>query len=541
MAKKSAPQYSEREIDLQAECDAAGVDLERIELGTASILKEAFFLPYQSAWFNEEAPLALHEKSRRTGITFAQAGKDALTASKPRVRGGRNTFYIGTKKEMALEYIAAVALFAKAYNAGAKANVYEVPFWDDDNEREILAYMIRFPNSGFKVQALSSNPANIRGLQGDVTIDEAAHQPELDEMLKAVQAVLMWGGRVRMISTHNGADSLFNKTIIDALAGRNDWVIHRTPLKEACRQGLYRRICAVTHQEWSIEAEEAWIEQLYRNAPSKEDAEEEYGCIPKLGGGTYIPRTLLELAKRKVRVVRFNGSSAFNKAKEPHRRKEMKQWLEEHVEPLLERLPPRPHAFGEDFARSGHLSVFCPMTINQDSTRHVPFLVEMHNVPHKQQEQAIKFICDRLPKLCKLKLDGGGNGHYVAEAAQDEYGSLADIIMLGESFYREQMPKFKAAFEDQQLTIPADEDVITDLTAIKVINGVPKVDRERKVKGDKKKRHGDAAIAIWFAYLASLDNMKSVYGSHSIKKKAGQKPRRNVKCTLGLRNRGGLL
>lgn len=283
MSKNKQKQLSsEREIDLQAECGAAGIDLGVMETNVNGVLQEAFFLPYQIEWFKEETPLALHEKSRRTGITFAQAGKDALTASKPRIRGGRNTFYIGTKKEMALEYIAAVALFAKAYNAGAKAHVYEVPFWDDDNEREILAYMIRFPRSGFKVQALSSNPANIRGLQGDVTIDEAAHQPELDEMLKAVQAVLMWGGRVRMISTHNGTDSAFNKTIQDALAGRNDWVIHRTPLKEACMQGLYRRICAVTNQEWSAEAETQWIDTLYRNAPSKEDADEEYGCVPKM-------------------------------------------------------------------------------------------------------------------------------------------------------------------------------------------------------------------------------------------------------------------
>ncbi|EGU37807.1 portal protein, partial [Vibrio scophthalmi LMG 19158] len=232
---------------------------------------------------------------------------------------------------------------------------------------------------------------------------------------------------------------------------------------------------------------------------------------------------------------------AFNNTKEPLRRIEMKAWLEEMVEPLLDRLPPRPHAFGEDFARSGHLSVFAPMTINQDSTRHVPFLVELHNVPHKQQEQAIKFICDRLPMLCALKLDGGGNGNYVAEQAQEEYGSLAEIIMLSESYYREHMPKFKAAFEDQQLTIPADEDVICDITAIKTINGTPKIDRERKVKGEKKKRHGDSAIAIWFAYLASLENNKAVYGSHSIKQQSNAEPRRSVKCTLGLRNRGGLL
>lgn len=546
MSKSPKPhKLAQREIDVREECEIAGIDYDKIEGGyKAGLLEEAFFLPYQAKWFEEEAPLAIHEKGRRTGVTFVQAAKDSLTASKPKRRGGRNCFYIGTKKEMALEYIAAAALYAKAYNAGAKASVYETAFWDDDNEREILMYMIRFPNSGHKIQALSSNPANIRGLQGDVTIDEGAHQEDLEIMVTAVQPLLMWGSRIRIISTHNGIANYFNKLIEESRAERNDWVVHRTPLKEAFKQGLYRRICAIADREWSAEAEEEFYNFLIRNSSSKEAALEEYECVPQLGGGTYIPRALLEQAKRKVKVIRFNGSDRFNKQKEPLRRKEMQTWLEVNVLPLANKLPPRPHSFGEDFARSGHLSVFCPMTINQDSTRHVPFLVEMHNVPHKQQEQAIKFICDRLPKLCKLKLDGGGNGHYVAEAAQDEYGSLADIIMLNESFYREFMPKFKAAFEDQQLTIPADEDVITDLTAIKVINGTPKVDRERKAKGgknEKKKRHGDAAIAIWFAYLASLDNFKSVYGSHSIKMKMGKDPHRTVKCKLGLRNRGGLL
>ncbi|EGU35866.1 putative portal protein, partial [Vibrio scophthalmi LMG 19158] len=107
---------------------------------------------------------------------------------------------------------------------------------------------------------------------------------------------------------HNGTDNPFNQIIEASRAERNDWVVHRTPLKEACEQGLYRRICAVTGQEWSIEAETKWLETLYKNAPSQEDADEEYGCVPKMGGGTYIPRNLLEIAKRKVPVVRFEGT-----------------------------------------------------------------------------------------------------------------------------------------------------------------------------------------------------------------------------------------
>ncbi|STE65073.1 putative phage portal protein [Escherichia coli] len=62
--------------------------------------------------------------------------------------------------------IAACALFARAFNQLAKADVWEQTFWDSDKKEEILTYMIRFPNSGFKVQALSSRPSNLRGLQG---------------------------------------------------------------------------------------------------------------------------------------------------------------------------------------------------------------------------------------------------------------------------------------------------------------------------------------------------------------------------------------
>ncbi|WP_420056809.1 hypothetical protein [Escherichia coli] len=49
--------------------------------------------------------------------------------------------------------------------------------------------------SGFKVKALSSNPSNIRGMQGNVTIDEAAFHEKLDELLKAVLPLKTWAAR----------------------------------------------------------------------------------------------------------------------------------------------------------------------------------------------------------------------------------------------------------------------------------------------------------------------------------------------------------
>ncbi len=47
-------------------------------------------------------------------------------------------FYVGSKQEMALEYISACALFSRAFNQLADADVYEQTFWDRDKKEEIL-------------------------------------------------------------------------------------------------------------------------------------------------------------------------------------------------------------------------------------------------------------------------------------------------------------------------------------------------------------------------------------------------------------------
>ena len=61
----------------------------------------------------------------------------------------------------------------------------------------------------------------------------------------------MWGGKVRIISTHNGDDNAFNSLLLDARAGRNDYSVHRITLDEACAEGLYRRICETVGERWS--------------------------------------------------------------------------------------------------------------------------------------------------------------------------------------------------------------------------------------------------------------------------------------------------
>ncbi|MFA0025839.1 hypothetical protein AB4369_23340, partial [Vibrio sp. 10N.261.49.A5] len=105
--------------------------------------------------------------------------------------------------------------------------------------------------------------------------------------------------------------------------------------------------------------------------------------------------------------------------KEHIREAEMKEWLDEHVQPELDKLDPKlRHCLGEDFARSGDLTVYAPMAVQNDVKRTVPFLLELGNVPFKQQEQALYFICDQLPRRDGIYLDARGNGQYLAEQAR---------------------------------------------------------------------------------------------------------------------------
>ncbi|AGF90991.1 portal protein [Vibrio phage VBpm10] len=485
--------------------------------------KDELLLGYQKRWIADDSVLKIAEKSRRTGLTFAEAADSALSAGTAKGEGGNNVFYVGSNKEMAREFIDAVALWAKIFDKAA-GEVQEDILNDED--KDILTFVIYF-ESGFKVQALSSNPSNLRGMQGTVIIDEAAFHERLAEVLKAALALTMWGSKVRLISTHNGIDNLFNQLIQDSRAGKKRYSIHTVTLDDACLEGLYQRICQVTKQEWSQEKEDEWKTNLLKDTATEEDALEEYQCVPKNGGGAYISRGLRERAARlDGPVLSFTGSKAFNEAKEHIREAEMKEWLDEHVQPELDKLDPKlRHCLGEDFARSGDLTVYAPMAVQNDVKRTVPFLLELGNVPFKQQEQALYFICDQLPRRDGIYLDARGNGQYLAEQARYKYGEEVVEVMLSVGYYRENMPAFKAAFEDDEILLPKHEDVITDLGQIQIKAGVPSIDSTRTKGENGNKRHGDSAIAIWFAYLASKADLTR-YGLHTIKASADENQRR---------------
>jgi predicted phage terminase large subunit-like protein len=144
----------------------------------------------------------------------------------------------------------------------------------------ILGYRLNFAN-GQSIKALSSKPKNIRSKQARLVIDEAAFCDNFPAILKAGYAMLMWGGSIAVLSTHNGADSDYN-ALIRAIAEEDPaysaWSHHKTTIDDAIAQGLYRRICHVKGVGWSPEGERNWLAETIRNHGIT--ADEELRCRP---------------------------------------------------------------------------------------------------------------------------------------------------------------------------------------------------------------------------------------------------------------------
>lgn len=452
-------------------------------------------LPYQIKWLADEAQVKVAEKSRRVGITWAEAADSALKAA---AQKGMNTWYLGYNRDMALEFIETASAWARQLNKAAEA-IEEIAV--DDERRNIQSYRIRF-ESGHKIVALSSRPSNLRGKQGRAVIDEAAFHDDLPSLLKAALAFTMWGGAVRIISTHNGANNAFNELINEIRAGRKPYSLHRITLDDAIADGLYHRICTKLGRKWSNASQLKWREKLFDEYG--DDSAEELLCIPRAGGGAFLSSVLIEARMAPdIPVVRWEMPDGFASYVERERTRAAGDFCDERLAPLMTELDPNAQsAFGEDFGRSGDLSVIWPLQIRRDLQRRTPFIVELRNIPFQQQEQILFYIGDRLPRLVAGALDARGNGQYLAERAMQRYGSRIQQVMLSNEWYRENMPRYKAAFEDGKIVIPQDAEVLADHRSLVMDDGVVHVP-ERSVRSGSGQRHGDSAIAGALAFFAS--------------------------------------
>ena len=461
----------------------------------------AVLLPYQQAWIADKSPLKIGEKSRRIGLTWAEAADATLECASDRAAGGQNCYYLGYNKDMTVEFIQACAMWARAYGLAAEA--VEEGIWED-GDKHIQTYIIRFPKSGFRIEALTSRPSNLRGRQGRVILDEAAFHEQLDELLKAALALLIWGGCVRVISTHDGEDNPFNELIKEIRAAKRKGTVHRTTFKEAVDQGLYKRVCLRKGIEYDAAEEQAWMDDVYKFYGDA--ADEELDVIPSKGGGRWLSQALLEQRQSdKPVVVRWVAPKGFETWTEDARISEIDVLFDSVFAPLIASIPKKYKSFyGLDFARKKDICSGWFLTEQQDTTKTCPFVFELSNMPYKQQERLLIKIISALPNFSKGAHDATGNGGFLAEAMQVKYGDRIEAIHLSEGWYREHTPHFKSSLEDGTLVqLPKDRDIMDDHRAFVLVKGVARIPDVRSNGAVGNKRHGDTAIAHLLADYAA--------------------------------------
>ncbi|MCC7484550.1 MAG: hypothetical protein IT529_06130 [Burkholderiales bacterium] len=442
------------------------------------------------------------EKSRRIGASWCDASDSVLTAA---ADGGMDALYIGYSEDMAREYIDDCANWARAFNRAAGA-MQEILFDDTDADgeiRQIKAFRVDFA-SGNKVLALSSRPRSIRGKQGKVTIDEAAFHDDLAGLLKAALAMLIWGGRVRIVSSHNGEDNPFNLLVKDIRAGKLPYSLHSTTFGQALDAGLYDRVKLILGERLKQRTREEWeaaIREQYG-----EGAAEELDCIPRMGSGVYIPRTIVERCQRDgIPVLRYRQPLEW--VLHEGRLDEARIWIRDVLAPAIEAMAREKRTcLGLDIGRTGDLW-YLTAAQDQGAGRWREALnVELRRIPFDVQREILFYALDNVPLFHHIKIDARGNGQQIAEEALQQYGpGRVECVMASSSWYTANFPPYKAALEDQSYELTRGEDVIADHRRVILRNGYPAMDDGRDKGSDGEYRHGDGAVArvlMWAATRA---------------------------------------
>ena len=389
-------------------------------------------LPYQSHWVADPAGLAVIEKSRRIGISWATAYQAVMHAAE----GGGDVYYQGYALEMARGFVADCAEWAAALDVAAETAGETVIGAEPD---AVQAFRLRLA-SGRQVLAMTSAPRAFRsrGRPGDLAIlDEAAFVDNLGEVLKAALAFRTWGGRVRVISTHNGEASPFAALVRDLRDGVRPGSLHRVTLRDAIGQGLYHRICAVAGRDWSPGDEAAWEADL--RAGYGANAAEELDCIPASGTGAWLAWDTIRAAEHDA-------------AGRPEACAGGPVWL------------------GIDVARRRDLWVAVAVEKTGDALW-LREIVARRGIAFSEQRRIVAELVARYRPL-RIAVDQTGMGEAIVEQLQDDHGRLRveGVIMTGPRRL-DAATALREAMEDRRLHIPDDEALRRDLHAVRAEAG----------------------------------------------------------------------
>ena len=310
-------------------------------------------------------------------------------------------------------------------------------------------------------------------------VDEAAFVDDLAEVLKAALAFRVWGGRVHVLSTHNGESSPFNRLVGDLRGGGRPGSLHSVPFAAAVGDGLARRRLEVAGQAWSPEAEAAWVAEV--RAEYGADAAEELDCIPAAGDGAWLTWEQIRGAEHPD-------------AGDPAKRRGGRCVV------------------GNDIARRKHLWVAWVLEIAGGVawTREIS---ELQDASFAEQDAELDRLVERY-RPARVAIDQTGMGEKPVEDAVRRYGKeRVEGVLMTPAARLELAGALRRRFEDSTIRIPGRAAVRQDLHAVRRAagpTGAPRLVAAADTDG-----HADR---FWACALAcgAAETSPAVYALHRV-------------------------
>lgn len=488
-------------------------------------MQECALLPYQRRWFYDRAKIKVAAKSRQIGLTWVTAAEAVEVAATSQDDGGLHVYFMTTAQDDARQFIEDCAKWVAWFTPVIDASeiVEDEDWFTDENDTAILAYRIDFA-SGNSIFALATRPAKMRGKRRCYAILDEAAQVDVEEWMTAAGGALMWAGRLAIISTYFGTDNGFYRLVEGIKNGSRDASLHEVFIYDALADGLYKRMCRVEGRRWTQEAEDEWVEWLRTTVyPDGRFAQECEGNAEQ-GGGQKIPRAVVErclvLGPDKCTIFEACGgkhptawadgeivgradaswdTESPDAAEVADRLNTMRQWLEVHVAPALVRINGEGHAqfAGLDYGRTVNLSVFTIAIVRRTRVREARLIIELENMPWPEQFLVQDFLWAGLTNLQGGAADKGGNGEPAAEDAQAKTRGIVRATKIGSGWHNPKFTVIERRLLEQGWLLPRHhEDLVGDLTSLRMANGKI-VAPQRRTTGDRKqKRHADGAFSL---------------------------------------------
>jgi len=434
-----------------------------------------FLFPYQKEWLADTSRYKIWEKSRRIGATYVQSLEDVLDClKKPRLA----VWFSSADDSAAKEYIIYCAHWAKAANAVASKVSEEIM----DERDDITVYNISFKN-GSRINAMSSNPKAFRSKGGKVVLDEFAWHKDQHALWAAARPVITWGYDVRILSTHNGRQSLFYQFLQEKKDGQQVWSRHKTSIFDAVNQGLADRL---TEKHLTEQERQQWLTNERLTCANEDVWQQEYCCNPLDETSAFLTYEMILAAERAP---------------------------EEILQPLNQ-LKGDIYV-GFDVARKQDLSVIilAEKAYNALIVRHI---ITLKNTPFSEQKRLL-FDILKLPSIRRCCIDASGLGMNLAEEAQQYFGAYrVEPVTFSAPVKAELATDLRIAFEDHALFIPAQPELRADLHSIKrvtTIAGNIRFDAERSETDGHADRFWALALATHAAKSGEAGTPWVVSGS----------------------------